>query len=302
MNGPSQPNPSASAPLRRDGAAATAEALSARPPAGFLAQPMILIALAAAIGVLTANLWLMARLSEQRANATREHYFWVLCQAGYSPAERVGAFRALVAEGNKEWRSAQLSGLNLEGISLPGTELNGAGFLRANLAKANLARAKISQASLELADVSGADLSEADLSETRLYRAVLKETKLQRANLRAAVLQEARGENADLMVADLSEADCLMANLAGANLSGANFTGARLEGANLKGARLSLARFDGANLKDADFTNSDWWRARGLTTAQLKALRKNFAPSNGAALAVREDYQKWAMKLSGSPP
>src|SRR5439155_13820991 len=117
--------------------------------------------------------------------------------------------------------------------------------------------------------------------------------------LRAAVLQEVRAENADLMVADLSDADCLMANLDGANLSGANVSGARLEGANLKGARLSLARFDGANLKDADFTNSDWWRARGLTTAQLELMKKNFPPSESAAPALKEDYQKWETTAVG---
>src|SRR5438552_9288309 len=132
-------------------------------PAAILAQPIVLLALAAAIGVLTANLWLLARLAEQQASASREHCFWVLCQPGYSLAERAGAFHQLVTEANKEWRSAQLSELNLEGTSLPGAGLEGAGFQRANFSRANLARAKISRASLELADLSGSDLSEADL-------------------------------------------------------------------------------------------------------------------------------------------
>ncbi len=95
------------------------------------------------------------------------------------------------------------------------------------------------------------------------------------------------------MVADLSDADCLMANLAGGNLAGANLTGARLEAAVLKGANLSLARLYGANLKDTDFTNSNWWHARGLTSAQIEMLKKKFAPSENAPALLKEDYQKW---------
>src|SRR5439155_8818588 len=114
-----------------------------------------------------------------------------------------------------------------------------------------------------------------------------------RCVLRAALLQEIKAEGADLLAADLSDADCLMANLAGANLAGANLSGARLEGANLKGANLSLARLDGANLNGADLSNSNWWRARGLTTGQTELFRKNFAPAGTADSTQKEDYQKW---------
>src|SRR5262245_43928230 len=135
--------------------------------------PVVLVLLTAVVAVLSGNVWLATRLLEQRSSESREHAFWVLCQPGHSPAERVGAFRQLAAEGNKEWRSAQLSDLNLEGLSLPGAELMAAGFQRVNLKRANLAGANLRQASLELADLSGAELNEADLAETRLYRAVI---------------------------------------------------------------------------------------------------------------------------------
>lgn len=259
------------------------------------------IILALTIAILTMNVWLVARLMQQQSEATKEHLFWVLCQPGGTPGERANAFRRLVAEGNKEWRSAQLSELDLSGIPLPGAEIKGAGFQRANFAGANLAGAHLSKSSLELADLTGADLSQADLAETQFYRATLSGAKLNRAILRAALLQEVKAEKVELMVADLSDADCLMANLAGANLAGANLTGARLEAAILKDSNLSLARLNGANLKDADFANSNWWRARGLSTAQVDLLKKSFAPTDNAPRALKEDYQKWTSTRTQNP-
>src|ERR1700704_3334964 len=92
------------------------------------------IILGLTIAILTMNVWLVARLMQQQSEATKEHLFWVLCQPGHTVAERASAFRHLVAEGNKEWRSAQLSELDLSGSVLPGADLKSAGFQRANLA------------------------------------------------------------------------------------------------------------------------------------------------------------------------
>ena len=248
----------------------------------------------AALGIVTVNVVLVIRLLDRQASFSKEHLFWVLCQPGHSGRERLSAFLQLAGEGNREWRSAQLSDLNLERISLPGTDLQQAGFQRSNLGRANLSSAKLNKSSFYLADLTEADLSEADVSEGLLYRAVLKGTKLRRANLRAALLQEAKAEGADLMGADASDADCLMANFSGANLSGVNFSGARLEGAVLKGANFSLARLDGANLKDADFTDSNWWHARGLSAVQTDLLKGKFSPGEAAPVGLKEDYRKWA--------
>ena len=95
-------------------------------------------------------------------------------------------------------------------------------------------------------------------------------------------------------MADLSDAECMMANLSEAKLMGANLSGAKLESAVLKGANLSLARLDGADLTDADFTNANWWRARGLTTKQIDLLKQKFAPTAKADPALKEDYARWA--------
>jgi uncharacterized protein YjbI with pentapeptide repeats len=250
--------------------------------------------LTAALAILTVNVILLVRQAERQASLTREHFFWVLCQPGHSPAERLTAFHHLVAEGNREWRSADLAELSLRGFSSPRADLQQAGFQRSDLTGANLAGAKLNKASFTLADLSNADLADATLSEAQCYRATLKNASFRHAVLRAAVLQEVKAVNADLMVADLSDADCLMADFSGANLSGANLTGARLERSVLKGVNLSLARLDGANLTETDFSDSNWWHARGFTTEQLDFLKQKFAPLTNAPAALRDDYQKWS--------
>ena len=273
--------------------AAVAEPMSPRSAPAW-SRPVLLTAIVAAVLVLMANIWLVSRLVQQQASETQEHFFWVLCQPGFTPTERARAFTRLVAAGNREWRSAELSDLDLRGISLPEADLTRAGFNRVNLVKAVLARAIINRATFTLCDLTEADLTEADVSETRCYRAVLIGATLRRANARAAVLQEVRAEHADFKMADLSDADCLMADLTGVDFSGANLSNTRLEGAILRNANLALTRLESANVKDADFTDSNWWRARGLTTAQLDILKKKFTPSENAPAALKEDYQKWA--------
>ena len=54
------------------------------------------------------------------------------------------------------------------------------------------------------------------------------------------------------------------------------------------------ARLDGADSTDADFTNANWWRARGLTTKQIELLKKKFAPTATADPALKKDYAQWA--------
>jgi len=265
-----------------------------RPAAPGLARAGWMLGLLSVVAVLTVNVWLTARLVQELRRESREHAFWVLCQPGHSAAERAGAFLQLAAAGNKEWRSADLSNLNLPGVTLAGADLSFALFNNANFARANLAGARLFKSSLAQADLRGADLSEADLSEAQLYRANLGQTGFRRAKLRAAYLQEVQAEKADLIMADLSDAVCPMANFAGARCNGANLSGANLEAAVFRGANLSLARLDGANVRDADFTNANWWRALGLTSEQISRLKKRFTPGTNAEPALKFDYDKWA--------
>ncbi len=272
----------------------SAGGLPARPAALKLAAIGLAIGLLVTLAVLSANVWLATRLAEDLRRGSHEHAFWVLCQPGHTAPERASAFLHLAAAGNKDWKSADLRDLNLARIKLPGADLSFGLFNNANLAGADLAGARLLKSSFTQADLSGADLSGADLSEAQLYRAKLGQTKLRRAKLRATWLQEVQAEKADLMMADLSDADCVMANLAGAKLNGANLSGANLEAAILRGADLSLTHMDGASLKEADFTNANWWRSRGLGSEQIDLLKKKFAPATNAGPALKLDYDKWA--------
>lgn len=263
------------------------------PGAPRFARACLFAAVLITVALLTWNVQLTSRLVRDQRLASREHAFWVLCQPGHSLQERANALSLLLAAGNTEWRSARLSELNLEAASLSGAQLDRAFFQRARLNKANLVRATVTKGSFELADLTGADLSQADLSETHFYRANLTEAKLNRAKLTAATLQEAKAQKASFMVANLADADCSMADFSNANLGGADLSGARLEGVKFSGANLSLTRLNDAKIRDADFTNSNWWRARGLTSAQVEALKRNFTPRPDASSQLREDFDKW---------
>lgn len=257
------------------------------------AKFFVWLALLATLALLTANVWLLARSLQSQRASSREHAFWILCQPGSPAVAREQAFRQLVAEGNKEWRSAGLHELNFSGISLVGADLRAGTFVRASFVGANLSRAQFCNSTLEQADLANADLQAADLSETLLLRANLKKATLRRAKLRAASIEQAQAENVDLMLADMSDATCLMANLTGARLDGANLSGATLESAILNNATLTLTRLDGAVLKHAEFNNANWWRALGLPMDQIQLLKQKFPPTADADPALKQDYAKW---------
>ncbi len=243
------------------------------------------------IFLLGGNLWWDKRSQTSAQRAEEEHQFWVVCHGEFPAQERVAAFLELVAAGNKEWRAAHLYGLNLEGVFLPDADLHGADFTGSNLAGSIFAGANFAKGRLQQTDLTEADLSRANLAGTGLYKVVLKRAQLRQANLRGAGMQEAEAQNASLQAADLSDAYLLMADLSGANLSGAN-----LEAALLRGANLFLTRLSGARLQDADFTDSNWWRVRGLASDQIALLKRNFAPTAEAAASLREDYENWLKK------
>jgi len=273
-----------------------------RPPRARISQTQLALwcAVVATLALLTVNAWLLSQWVRHQEHGSREHAFWALCQPGSTAPTRERAFSQLVTAGNKEWRSADLHELNLAGIALPGANLEGALFVRTIFAGAKLTGTRFYGGSLEEADLSGADLGDADLSESQMLRANIKTASLRRAKLRATSIEQVQAENADFMLADLSDANCLMANLTGAKLDGAILSGAKLESAILKGASLSLTRMDGADLKNADFSNSNWWRARGLRTDQIEFLKQNFAPKDDADPALKEDYAKWLGNAGGS--
>lgn len=251
----------------------------------------------ALFATVTANLWLLNQTLERKRLAQKEHLFWVVCQPGHSAEDRADAFLKLLSLHNREWRSADLSGIDLPGVNLAEAPLDYTDFRRSDFHRANFTGAFLNQTYLQLCDLTEASLVGADLSEADLYRANLAGADLNRAKLPGARLQELKAPGAQFVVADMGNADLVMSDLSEANLSGANLEGADLEGAVLRDANLSLARFVGASYDDADFTNSNWWRARGFDAATIAVLNDQFPPTENAPEKLHSDYQDWLREI-----
>jgi len=246
--------------------------------------------------------WLGRRTHGTSERTRWEHAFWVVGHASSSPQLRTVALLELVVAGNHEWRGAHLDGLQLDNVSLPGAYLVEADFKNSSLARAKLAKARLAKTRLELADLSDADLTGADLSGSLMLRAKLQRAQLSQANLRGAVLEQAEAQGASFLMADLANGYLLMANLSQAKLGGASLIDANLEAANFRGADLSLTRLNNTNLKDADFTDCNWWRARGLSAPQLELLEQKFKPTEKWPAALRADFQEWSARRAEIPP
>lgn len=256
----------------------------------------VVLLLVVAVGF---DVWLSRRAQPVSQQTELNHWFWVIGHATSTPQERRAAFLGLVAAGQREWRGTHLDGLKLDGAALPAADLGEADFMNTVFTGAQLAKAKFIKARLELADLTDADLTGADLSGALMMRAKLQRTQLGQAHLRGAILEQAEAQNAMLLRADLAGAYLLMANLSSAKLGGADLTGANLEAASLKGADLSLTRLNNTNLKDTDFTDCNWWRARGLSVLQIELLNQKFRPTAKWPTALRDDYQEWASQRDG---
>lgn len=256
-------------------------------------SPLFGLLTIAALAVLTVNVFLLKGQLRSQQESGIEHQFWVVSQPGFSASQRREALQKLVRFGNLEWRSADLTGLDMAGAQLPAAILNGSDFQNTKFTDANLSRIDLSLSVLKMVDFSDANLGQANLNNSDLYRANLTGSILNKASLQATVFQEAKLIDAKLLVADLSEADLLMADCTGADFSGANLSSARLEATVMRGVNLSLARLGGANLKDADFTDSNWWRARELSGADLARLTKDFSPTTNAPPKLIQDFAAW---------
>lgn len=256
-------------------------------------RALALMGFLALFALVTVNLWLLNQTFERQRLANQEHLFWVVCQPGHSAEDRADALLKLLVLRNREWRSADLSGISLPGVNLAEAPLDFTDFRRSVFPRANFTGAFLNKAYLQLCDLTDATFIGADLAGADLYRANLANADLNRAKLPGARLQELTAHGAQFVVADMSGADLVMSDLTGANLSGANLEGTDLEGAILRQTNLSLARFAGANFADADFTDCNWWRARGFDAAAIAILKDQFPPTQGAPDKLRQDYQEW---------
>jgi 2-iminobutanoate/2-iminopropanoate deaminase len=163
---------------------------------------------------------------------------------------------AKYAEGERNFSSAKLSGINLKGADLREINLTTADLTTANLTSANFYNANLSKASLKGANLTQAYLVEADLSYANLEGTNLAQIHLQGANLHLTRLYKV-----DLSGLNLANTDLSQAYLQGANLTRVCLQGANLERAVLDEAVLIRARLDKANLKKADLINANIYLA-----------------------------------------
>lgn len=172
----------------------------------------------------------------------------------------------LYVDGGRNFRNADLSGVDLKGVNLQEADLQGAYLRWAELQGANLKQASL----------AWADLQRANLSDAILIKANLKE-----ATLRGACLQWADFAEADLQGATLIKSDLVCANFRGASLRLAKLEGANLDKVNLNGADLRVATFQEAHLLDADLQNAKLQGAI-LSRANLTGANLEGASLQGA--------------------
>ena len=232
-------------------------------------------------------------------SSDRERMFWTLCQPSASVSERTAAFRQLAAGGHSEWRSAASQGLDLRGSRLDDAGLTLADLTACDLREASLFRADLSGARLRTADLSDADLTEAVLDGADCLKAILDRADFRMAKMRNCSLEQTQAVGADFVRADLSEALLLMADLSRADLTFADLTAATLDSAKLRGATLALTNLSEATLTNADLTDSNWWRARGLTEDQLLSFAAEFPPTESADASRIKDFELWINSFAG---
>lgn len=75
--------------------------------------------------------------------------------------------------------------------------------------------------------------------------------------------------------------------------AGAKLNSARMRSTVLRGANLTLADLAGADLAGADLTDSNWWRARGLSAEQLADFTQRFPPSADVNPQREGDFLQW---------
>jgi len=249
----------------------------------------------------TANMWLIRDHSRRLLNQSSEHKFWIICHDGSTSTERTTAFLDLVRYGNTEWKSAKLVELDLAGADLAGVDIQSARMNDSNLYQVDFNGAELSRTQFRTCSMKGAFFRKSILVESDMMLADLTEATLREANCRGASFQQAIAHKTKFILADLTEGQFLMSDLTEANFAGANLSGANLQAAKLVGANLTLARLTEADLTDTDFTDSNWWRARGLSPDTIERLRDRYAPSKNADPDFLADYELWAQQqLSGS--
>lgn len=269
------------------------EQLENRQPVASQRSPALLCLTLLAVGLLTWNVGLLWSQMAAQSAGSEQAAFWELCHPGTTPAVRTSRFLQLVESGNVEWRSAILQGLDLSGTDLSGRNIRNARFDDCDLSDTQLFEAQLNNAVFNLCQAEKAVFGKADLRNSSFFKAQIRDADFRGANLQSASLEQCRAQNASFVTAEMGDCFLAMADLSGADLTGADLTGADLTAAKLNGANLALTDFSGAFLDDTDLSDSNWWRARGLGTAEMQRLALKFPPSPNAEESRRRDFRIW---------
>ncbi len=255
---------------------------------------LLLLVVIALLAVFTAiNTQMIRDHSRRLLDQGREHQFWIICHEGSTASERTTAFLDLIGYGNTEWKSAKLVGLDLAGADLAGADIRNARLNESNLFQVDFNGAQLTRTLFHTCNMAGAFLRKADLVEADLLLADLTDADLREAVCRGASFEQAIAHKATFVLADMTDAHLLMTDLTEANLTGANLSGANLQAAKFNRANLSLTRLNEADVTDAEFTDSNWWRARGLSPVTIDRLRDKYPPSENADPDFVTDYELW---------
>lgn len=272
----------------------TAQVVGAQPVKsnGIMMKTILFTAALLSLGILTANVVLINRQLSRLTSGSLEKSFYVLCSDEASATDRKSAFLSLVNSEHREWRSANMDKVDLSGTNIANANLDGLRIRESNLRDSDFSNCVLTAGSLSVSNMTDAVFDDADLSEANLFKAVLDKASLQRTKLTSASLSQATVHDANLVLAEFGEADLLMCDFTGSNLAGADLRGANLEAAKLNDCNIALARFDNAILTDTDFSDSNWWRARGLSSDQLMELAVKYPPTESNPSRLN-DFEKW---------
>lgn len=250
----------------------------------------------AAVVVLTINVWLLSSQVSRMTQSSRERAFWALCHSGTTSTQRTECFLQLVADGNTEWKSAKLEMLDLTGADLSSAELEGAVFSSCELVEADFTDALLNKAGLDNSNISKSVFAGAKIRNATFFKSELAEADFRNADLLSTSFEQARVHGATFVAAKMGDAFLAMTDMTGSDFTGADLSGANLEAAIMKNTNLALANLYGTQLVDTDFTDSNWWRARGLSSAQLDHLTVEYAPTADSTESRQRDFSIWLTK------
>ena len=269
--------------------------MSPTPPrrwAGALLNCAIVFTLA----LLTVNVYLITVQLSKVPEDAREVAFWQLCHRRITPEQRTELFLKLVGDGNEEWRSAILKGMKLDGTDLSDAKLKYAVFSDCSMKQTHFANCLLDGGGLDNSDLTGADFSGAHVHNATFFKSELQDADFRNADLASTSFEQSRAHGAAFVSASMGDGFLAMADLTDCDLTNADLSGANLEAAILKNADLALANLYGARLADTDFTDSNWWRTKGLSSAKLDDLTLQYPPTANASKSRQRDFEIWLRK------